>query len=104
MKIGVVRNDEIMIFRGERCAGGFQHMAADFAHIELAGEDIVAVVLPKLIGLVAPQSAGSGRSLMDKHGHELRRSPLVLGLVNGVVILAIDPAINRVYQSITEAC
>src|SRR5213595_3915577 len=77
-------------------------MSADFAQIELARKDIVAMLGAKLIRLITMQAARSRRALMHKDGHEVRRRPFVVGIVDRVVIFPVDAAVNGVNEAVTK--
>src|SRR3954449_6880530 len=103
MKIGVVRDNQVFVLGRERRARWLQHMPADFTEIELAGKNVVLVFGAKLIRLITMESAWRGRALMDEHRHEVGRRPFVVWLINRIVVLAVDAAINGVNQPIPKA-
>src|SRR5205809_5387828 len=78
-------------------------MAANLPQIELTRKDVVLVVGAKLIRLIAMQPTGSRWPLMHEHRHELGRCPLVIGLIDRIVIFAIDAAVDRMNQTVAKS-
>ena len=76
-------------------------MARDLLQVEQRREEVVLVLRPESRRLIAVQPAGSRRPQVREHGHERRAGPFVL--INRIVILAVDAAIDDVNQAVALA-
>src|SRR5262249_3794811 len=70
-------------------------------HVEQGGKEIVLEIRPKDRGLIPHQAGWCRRTKMRKDRHDRRTRPLVL--FDGIVLFAIDAAVNGVDQSIAPA-
>ena len=82
---------------------GRQDVPADLVQVEVAGEEVVLIVLAEGVGLVAGQPARGGRAQVQQDRHDLGAGPLVGGLEDRVVDLAVNAAVDRVDQAVALA-
>ena len=76
-------------------------MTRDLVHVKQASEEIVLVLGSEDVRLVADQATRGRRSKMSQDGHQIRTGPGMV--IDDVVILAVDTAVDGMDQAVTEA-
>ena len=103
VEVEVGAGDEVFVLGRERRSLGRQDVPADLVQVEVAGEQVVLIFLAEGVRLVAGQAARGGRAQVQQDRHDLGAGPLVGGLEDRVVDLAVDAAVDRVDQAVALA-
>ena len=102
MEIQVVADQEIAVGARVRRAVRTEHMAGDLVQVEGGGEEIVAETGAEDIALVADQPAFGRRAGLVERVHQVRSRALHAAVVEHVVDLAEDAAVDRVADAVAE--
>ena len=99
VKVGMIAGKKIRVFRFVRRPVRNHFVLNDFVQIEVAGKHLLIMLAAEQGVTSADKTARRGGSLMIEHRHDITGHRMS---ENGIVLLAVNSAVDRVNQSVTS--